>query len=124
MNKAKEILIVEDDKDMQGFYKEMLKEEGYNLTLASNGKEGIERIKKKRFDLVILDIIMEEPTGDRLFALLRKSPMYKEVPVIFVSVFKKDTYVCTKALGHVSYLEKPFTKEDLLEEIRKSIGQC
>ncbi|MFQ5862392.1 MAG: response regulator [Candidatus Brocadiales bacterium] len=121
---TKEILIVEDDQEIQGFYKEMLKGEDYNLTIVSSGKEGITRIKEKRFDLIILDIIMEEPTGDRLFALLRKSPMYKEVPVIFVSVFKKEAYACTKALGHVSYLEKPFAKEDLLEEIRKGIGQC
>lgn len=120
---AREILIVEDDKDMQGFYREMLKEENYNLTIASNGKEGIKRIKERKFDLIILDIIMEEPTGDRLFALLRKTPMYRDVPVIFVSVFKKDTYACTKVLGHVSYLEKPFAKEELLEEIRKSIAK-
>ncbi|MFQ5956734.1 MAG: response regulator [Candidatus Brocadiales bacterium] len=121
---SRDILIVEDDKEMQGFYKEMLKDEEYNLTIASNGQEGVKRIKDEKFDLVILDIVMEEPTGDRLFALLRKSPLYKEVPVIFVSVFKKETYSCTKALGHVSFLEKPFVKEDLLEEIRKSIGQC
>ncbi|MEE9584563.1 MAG: response regulator [Candidatus Brocadiales bacterium] len=120
---AKEILIVEDDREMQGFYKEMLNGGDYNLTFASSGKEGIERIKEKKFDIVILDIIMEEPTGDRLFALLRKTDKYKEMPVIFVSALKKDTYACTKVLGRVSYLEKPFTREDLLEEIRKSIGQ-
>ncbi len=121
MNMTREILIVEDDEGMQYLYKEMLNAGDYNLTMASNGEEGTRRIKEKRFDLIILDIVMEEPTGDRLFALLRRTPKYKEVPVIFVSSLNKEAYSCTKVLGHVSYLEKPFTKEDLLEEIKKTI---
>lgn len=120
---SKKILIVEDDLDMQHFYKEMLEGESYHLTFASSGKEGIKKIREKVFDLVILDIIMEEPTGDRLFAMLRNYPMFKDVPVIFASVFRKDTYACTKVLGHVSFLEKPFTKEVLLEEIKKDLKE-
>lgn len=119
----KEILIVEDDLDMQIFYREMLEGEDYHLTLASNGKEGIKKIGEKAFDLVILDIIMEEPTGDRLFAMLRKDPKFRDIPVIFASVFRKNTYDCTKVLGHVSFLEKPFTKETLLEEINRNLKE-
>ncbi|MDO8137348.1 MAG: response regulator [Candidatus Brocadiales bacterium] len=120
---SKEILIVEDDLDMQLFYKEMLEGEGYHLTFASSGKEGIKKVREKVFDLVILDIIMEEPTGDRLFAMMRNDSRFKNVPVIFASVFRKDTYACTKVLGHVSFLEKPFTKEVLLEEIKKDLKE-
>ncbi|HHT9121036.1 MAG TPA: response regulator [Candidatus Hypogeohydataceae bacterium YC41] len=118
---AKEILIVEDDADMQLFYKEILRDEGYNLTFASSGKEGMSRIQDKMYDLIILDIIMEEPTGDRLFAMIRKDPNLKNVPVIFSTVFKKDTYACTKVLGNVSFLEKPFRREELLNEIKKNL---
>ncbi len=117
----KEILIVEDDKDMQLFYKEILKDEDYSITFASSGKEGLNRIQDKTYDLIILDIIMEEPTGDRLFATIRKNPNLKDVPVIFSTVFKKDSYTCTKALGNVSFLEKPFRREELLNEIRKNL---
>jgi CheY-like chemotaxis protein len=117
----KEILIVEDDEDMQLFYKEILKDEPYNLTFASSGKEGVNQIRDKTFDLIILDIIMEEPTGDRLFAMIRKEPRLKDIPVIFSTVFKKDSYSCTKVLGHVSFLEKPFRREDLLSEIKKNL---
>lgn len=119
---SREILIVEDDREMQYIYREMLKDSDYNLTLASSGEEGSRKIKEKRFDLIILDIIMEELTGDRLFALLRKSPVYRNVPVIFVSSMNKEAYECTKMLGHVSYLEKPFTRDDLLEEIERSVN--
>lgn len=118
---ANEILIVEDDEEMQLLYKEMLKNEDYKLTFASNGKEGLSRIKDRTYDLIILDVIMEEPTGDRLFATIRKDPNQKDVPVIFATVFKKDSYACTKALGHVSFLEKPFRREQLLDEIKKNL---
>jgi two-component system phosphate regulon response regulator PhoB len=118
---SKEILIVEDDADMQLFYKEILKGEDYNITFASSGKEGLHQIQDKRYDLIILDIIMEEPTGDRLFAMIRKNPNSKDVPVIFSTVFKKDTYACTRALGNVSFLEKPFRREELLKEIKKNL---
>jgi two-component system phosphate regulon response regulator PhoB len=116
-----EILIVEDDAEMQFFYREMLKNEDYNLTFASTGKEGLGRIKDRTYDLIILDIIMEEPTGDRLFATIRRNPSLKCVPVIFATVFKKDSYACTKGLGYVSFLEKPFLKEELLEEIKRNL---
>jgi len=118
---SKEILIVEDDADMQLFYKEILRKEDYNITFASSGKEGLRRVQDNKYDLIILDIIMEEPTGDRLFAMIRKNPNSKDVPVIFSTVFKKDSYACTKALGNVSFLEKPFRREELLNEIKKNL---
>ena len=120
---TKEILIVEDDRTWQGFYREILNEGEYNLTIASNGKEGVKKISEKWFDLIILDIVMEELTGDRIFSLLRRSSIHREVPVIFASVLNKEAYTCTKRLGHVSYLEKPFGKEDLLEEVKKRIAE-
>lgn len=118
---TKEILIVEDDAEMQELYKEMLEGQDFNLTLASSGKEGLDKIRQKRFDLIILDIIMEPPTGDRLFASIRKDPQYKDTPVIFATVFKKDTYACTRVLGHVAFLEKPFKREELLGEIESNL---
>lgn len=119
---AREILVVEDDRAWQGFYKEIFNGGEYNLTIASDGREGVKKISEKRFDLIILDIIMGELTGDRIFSLLRRSSIHRNVPVIFASVINKEAYTCTKRLGRVSYLEKPFNKEDLLEEIRKSIN--
>lgn len=115
----KELLIVEDDLEMQEFYKDMLQGEQFTVTLASNAEEGLKKIKEKQYDMVILDILMEGITGDRLFALLRRDSRYKEVPVIMASVLDEKTYRCFQALGNVSFLEKPFNKEKLLDEITK-----
>ena len=113
----KELLIVEDDLEMQEFYKDMLQGEPFTITIVSNAEEGIKKIKEKIYDLVILDILMEGVTGDRFFALLRRENRYKEVPVIMASALDEKTYRCFQALGNVSFLEKPFNKERLLSEI-------
>lgn len=114
-----ELLIVEDDPEMQEFYKDMLQGEPYTVTLVSNADEGLKKIKEKKFDIVILDILMDGLTGDRLFAILRRDPRYKDVPVIMASALDEKTYRCFQALGNVSFLEKPFDKEKLLDEIAK-----
>jgi len=113
----KDLLIVEDDLEMQEFYKDMLQGEPFTVTIVSNAEEGIKKIKEKIYDLVILDILMEGVTGDRFFALLRRDSRYKEVPVIMASALDEKTYRCFRALGNVSFLEKPFNKERLLSEI-------
>lgn len=114
-----ELLIVEDDPEMQEFYKDMLQGEPYTVTLVSNADEGLKKIKEKKFDIVILDILMDGLTGDRLFAILRRDLRYKDVPVIMASALDEKTYRCFQALGNVSFLEKPFDKEKLLSEIAK-----
>lgn len=118
----KELLIIEDDLEMQEFYKDMLQGEQFTVTLASNADEGLKKTKEKKYDLVILDILMEGVTGDRVFAMLRKDSRYKEVPIIMASVLDEKTYRCFQALKNVSFLEKPFNKERLLGEIAKRLG--
>lgn len=115
----KDLLIVEDDMEMQEFYKDMLHDEQFAVTLVSNADEGLRKIKERKYDLVILDIMMQGMTGDRLFALLRKNQQYKDVPIIMASALDEKTYRCFQALGKVSFLEKPFSKEMLLDELEK-----
>ena len=115
----KELLIIEDDHEMQEFYKDMLRGEPFTVTVASNAEEGIKKAKEKQFNLVILDILMEGITGDRIFALLRKDARYKSIPIIMASALDEQSYRCFQALGNVSFLEKPFNKERLLSEIAK-----
>ena len=107
----KELLIVEDDLEMQEFYKDMLQGELFTVTIVSNADEGTKKIKEKIYDLVILDILMDGVTGDRFFALLRRDSRYKAVPVIMASALDEKTYRCFQALGNVSFLENHLTKK-------------
>ncbi|MDR4509493.1 MAG: response regulator [Candidatus Brocadiaceae bacterium] len=118
----KDVLIVEDDPEMQEFYKDMLQGEDFAITIVANADEALKKIKEEQYDIVILDILMEGVTGDRLFALLRKDSRYKRVPVIMASALDEETYRCFQALGNVAFLEKPFKKEKLLDLMAKSFS--
>ena len=76
----KKILIVEDEEGLRALYEEELREEGYDVFTAKNGKEGIAALEKERPDLVVLDVVM--PKMDGIEALGRILGKDKKTPVI------------------------------------------
>lgn len=114
----RKIMIVEDDKDMQAMYKVMFdREPQYSVEIFGNAEEALEKLKKHKFDLVILDIIMEPMTGDSFFVHARNDVKIRRIPILVVSVLKKDTLDFLETLGNFFYLQKPITKTDMLEKI-------
>ena len=101
------ILVVDDEELIQTLLKEILTEEGYEVTCASNGDEAIELLEKSRFELIITDIVMPGRSGvDVLRAAKRIDPSY---PVIFITGFPSvDTVVKLVNLGAADYITKPF----------------
>ena len=82
---AKKILIIEDEEIMIDLLKKKLVAEGYQVSIARDGLEGLEKIKKERPDLILLDIIMPKMGGLEVMAELNKDPELKKIPVIVVS---------------------------------------
>jgi len=76
----KKILVVEDEETLRLLYQEELEEEGYEVFTAKNGKEGLQKLRKERPDLVILDIVMPEMDG--IEALGRILGEQKQIPII------------------------------------------
>ena len=90
MNDIK-ILVVDDEENIRFLFKEELEEEGYQVELASNGFEAIDKVKGTRFDVIVMDIKM--PGMDGIQALNEIKNMIKEQPVILCSAygeFKQD----------------------------------
>jgi CheY-like chemotaxis protein len=83
------ILIVEDVPDILRLLEETLKFKGYNAVTAFNGQEALEKIQKKRPQLIITDIMMPKLDGFGLVHRLRINPETREIPVIFLTA----TYV-------------------------------
>ena len=76
----KKILSVEDEEALRLLYQEELEEEGYEVLTAKNGKEALQKLRKEKPDLVILDIIMPEMDGmEALGRILSKN---KRIPII------------------------------------------
>ncbi len=85
------ILLVDDEENIRFLFREELEEEGYQIELASNGFEAIEKVKSSKFDLVVMDIKM--PGMDGIQALNEIKNLHKDLPVILCSAygeFKQD----------------------------------
>ncbi len=119
----KNILVVEDNKDLQRLYHRMLSDR-YNLYQVRDTKEAWRIISQKPVDLAILDIILPKGnTGDQFYMQLTQDPEYQHIPVIFVSVI--DDVEEARALenvNHAAYITKPFKEEQLLDKIEEMLG--
>lgn len=122
--KARNILILEDDKDMRAMYKIFFQDqnERYSVDMEDKGKAALKRLKQKRYDLIILDIIMEPLPGDSFFVYVRDNKKTANIPILIVSVLSHDSLELLKRINHVNFLQKPITKEQLFEEIEKILG--
>jgi len=76
----RKILIAEDDKALQMFYREELEEDGYEVCIVNDGQEALTRLDEERFDLVLLDIVM--PVMDGIAVLERMKAQNGKIPVI------------------------------------------
>lgn len=111
------ILIVEDEPGIYNFLKEGLEEEGYHITIAVDGMQGLEKFSLSKPDLVLLDWMLPKMHGIDVCKELRKHD--KETPILFLTA--KDTVKETidgLRAGANDYIKKPFSFEELLERIK------
>ncbi len=87
------ILIVEDEDFLIQALKDNLSAEGWTVDIAKNGEEALERIAKKKPDLVLLDILMPKRDGFYVLEEIRKNPEWKLIPVIVLSNLGEDTSI-------------------------------
>jgi len=116
----KKILVVEDEENISRLISDTLVLGGYKSERAFDGEEALRKIKKEKFDLVILDIMLPKLDG---FELMKKIKS-KEVPIIFLSA-KNDVSTIVKGLseGGVDYMVKPFEPLELLARVELRIGE-
>ena len=112
----KKILIVDDEPDILDIISYNLKAEGYKVKTASSGREGVEKAKKVRPDLILLDVMMPEMDGFTLAGEIRE--IDKHVPILFLTAKSmKEDKLQGFTLGADDYLTKPFAMDELLARI-------
>lgn len=113
------ILIADDDIDFAENCSMMLESYGYDVILASNGLEALEKIREHQLDLLISDCVMPEMGGLQLSEEIKAKPFEDQFPVLLMSGSLK----CKVAPGksYEGFLHKPFLAEDFLREVRKLI---
>ena len=117
MARSNSILLVEDDMNLGFLLMEFLELEGLAVKWRRDSLSGLQELKKSRFDLCILDVMMPGMDGYNLAKHLKKS--YPELPFIFLTarVLKEDK-MKGYALGADDYITKPFDEEELLCKIK------
>jgi two-component system response regulator VanR len=111
----KQILIVEDDGDIQELLQNFLEDAGYYVTLAGDGVEAMTQFHKKKYDLVLLDILLPKIDGYSICELIRKE---STVPIIMVTALdSEENQIKGFDLEIDDYVTKPFSMEILLRKI-------
>src|SRR5688500_15584972 len=115
MNQNHDLLLAEDDTNLGNLLKEYLELKGFNVELARNGKEAIDKAMVNAYDLLILDVMMPRVDG---FTVANELRRHKQTPIIFLTAKgEKEDKVKGFESGADDYLTKPFSMEELLLRI-------
>lgn len=113
------IFLIDDDEDVLGTLSRALKRQGYDVEFASSGAVGIERLKERTADLLILDIMMPNMNGFQVCEKLRADTRFNEMPILFLSAKSStDSVVEGLDVGGDDYIIKPFQITELNARVR------
>ena len=113
---GEKILLVDDDRDFQQLLEFDLKKKGYDVVVAANGEEGLEKVQSEKPALVVLDIKMPKMDGYTFVRRLKKAPETKDIPLIVLTSYEpmKDMF---QLEGVTDYFVKAVNMEGLLKTI-------
>lgn len=148
---GKRVAVIDDDKNAVKFLSAVLTDNGYDVVVAYDGQEGLQKIKEEKVDLIVLDVMMPKKTGFVLFKQLKRDEEYKDIPVLMLTAVadslseldskQDDTFerpydalreTLRKAIqqmrenGEVRpemFVDKPVAPERFIERVRELIGE-
>jgi len=118
------ILIVEDDPEISELFKLALESPEYALSTALNGTEALEKLKFEKPDLVVLDILIPEPNGWKLYEMIRKNPAFSNTRVLIATALTIYPQVLAeKRLRPIDrFMKKPFDIENLRSSVKELLA--
>lgn len=116
----KTILVVEDELAIADMLSTLLADEGYEVLIAGNGREGLALVAQEHPDLVLSDVMMPILDGREMCRLIRAEPEYGDIPVVLMSAARDGamSFEC----GQAAFLSKPFDLDRLLGLVLELIG--
>ena len=117
-----EVLIVEDEPEIAELVEFHLGREGLPSSIIHSGRQALERIKRERQDLVILDLMLPDLDGFEVCRRLKSEPETRKIPVIMVTAKSDDADVVTGIeLGADDYIVKPFSPKVLVARVKNAL---
>jgi adenylate cyclase len=120
---ASRILVVDDTPANIQTLSAILKEKGYQISVATNGRQALDVVSKIRPDLILLDVMMPEMDGFEACKQIKKSAEWHDIPIIFLTA-KTETSDIVRGfeLGAVDYVGKPFNSHELLARVNTHLS--
>jgi two-component system cell cycle response regulator CpdR len=120
----RKVLIIDDEPYILLMLKKMLEKAGYEVDMASNGKEGLDLFEKHAADLVITDIIMPDKEGLEIILEMKKQrPDLKIIAISGGGRISPESYLeCAKHFGASRVFQKPFKQKELISAVNELIA--
>lgn len=116
------IFIVEDDRDIRELLKYNLEKEGYSVAMEADGNKALQKLKSKKPDLVVLDLMLPGRDGLSICREIRSDEDLKSMPVIMLTAKSEEVDIVTGLeVGADDYITKPFSPRVLIARIRAAL---
>ena len=117
---AAKILVVDDEPALTDLMQFHLLRAGHEVSTAANGWEAIDAVKRRRPDIILLDLMLPDLDGFGVCEILRRDPLTATIPIIIVSAWASpDSRNLGLELGALDYLTKPFSPHDLVARVNR-----
>ena len=113
------ILLVDDEPSIVKMVGKRLEVEGFEVLIAIDGQEGLDKARAERPDLIVLDLMLPKLNGYEVCTMLKQDTRYQGIPVVlFTAKAQEKDEKLGMECGANAYVKKPFRAQELLEKIR------
>lgn len=119
---AARILIADDEPNILVSLEYLMKREGFDVSVARDGEEALEALRREKPDLVLLDVMMPRRTGFEVCQEVRADDALRAVRVLMLTAKGRDTDIAKgMAMGADAYMTKPFSTRELVQKVREML---
>ncbi len=121
---SKHILIVDDSKTVRNLVAFIMKKEGFKVTTAEDGLDGLEKLySSDRIDLIISDVNMPRMDGFTFIKTVREQEVYRDLPIVMLSTEGQDKDIqMGMSLGANLYMVKPAQPDKMVKNVKMLLG--
>ena len=118
------IMIVDDEPPINKVVEDILEPEGYKVVSALSGPEALDKLKKVKPHLILIDFFMPGMSGRELCEKIRADSKLKNLKVAFITAatFSASGMDELEKIGVLDYIQKPFDYKDLIQRVNKMVG--
>jgi len=118
------ILIVDDEPNIVISLEFLMKKEGFEVAVASDGEDALAKVASFNPDLILLDVMMPKKSGFEVCEALRADPQRNGLQIVMLTAKGRDTEVAKGlALGADAYFTKPFSTKELVAKVKEMLAR-